>query len=507
MGALRSLRGRVALLATLAVGVVLLLVGATAVASFAERERERVDESLAERPVGALVRALRPPGHDGPRGHDGPPGDGGPPGENGPPGGPLQNRVPLPGPDGGPPPDLGPRALRPEGEYIRVFVANGDVARSVDAPDNLPAPADPGVSTLDAGGQDYRSLTREIPGGGLLEVGTTLEPSQERVASLRNRLLLLGLVGLVLVAGLSWWLAGLALRPLRALRDAAGRVTTTRDLSTRLPDEGAPGEVAELTERLNAMLARLEASAAQTDEALEATRRFAGDAGHELRTPMTSLRANLGALRRNPGMSADDRRATLEQAEREAERATRLLELLQTLARGDAGAALPREQLDLSAVAEAAVEASRARHPDIEWTLDAPPEDLELAGWPDGLRALVDNLLENAARHGRPGGRVLVALERSEERLLLTVDDDGPGVAPEGRERAFERFSRGEAALHSGSGLGLALVRQQARLHGGDATVEESPLGGARFRVDLVAGSPNAHRREASAASSTPRSA
>ena len=416
----------------------------------------------------------------------------------------ASRRAPAGG-EGRPPPELGPRALRPEGEYIRLIDGSGDVARAVDVPPALPEPEGPGLRTLEADGEDFRSLTRAIPGGGLLEVGTTLEPAQERVASLRNRLLLLGLLALVLVAALSWWLAGLALRPLRALRDAAGRVSTTRDLSTRLPAEAAPSEVAELSDRLNAMLARLEGSAAQTDDALEATRRFAGDAGHELRTPMTALRANLGALRRNPDLPPEERRALLEDAEREAGRATRLLELLQTLARGDAGAALPREPVDLTALAEAAVDAARGRHASVAWALEAPQRELELAGWPDGLRALVDNLLENAARHGRPEGRVAVALAREGESVVLTVDDDGPGVRPEDRERIFERFSRGEGVSgDSGSGLGLALVRQQAHLHGGGASVEESPLGGARFRVELLAGPEASPRdRDQASASST----
>jgi two-component system sensor histidine kinase PrrB len=459
--AVRSLRGRVALLATLAVAGVLLAVGATAVASFADRERARVDDALEARPVGALVRALEPA-----------------------PGGADQLPVPPPGP--GPPPRLGPEALRPEGEYIRL-VGGGRVARSVDTPDGLPAPDEPGVRTLRAGGERYRSLTRQGPGGVLLEVGTTLKPAEDRIASLRNRVLVLGLLGVGLVAGISWWLAGLALRPLGALRDAAGRVTTTRDLSSRLPAADAPEEVAELSGSVNAMLGRLERSAAATDAALDATRRFAGDAGHELRTPMTALRANLGALRRNPELSAAERAALLQDAEREAERAARLLEVLQTLARGEAGAALPREEVDLSALAEAAVEAARSRHPDVGWHLDAPADELRLAGWPDGLRALLDNLLENAARHGRPGGEVRATLARDGGAVSLTVDDDGPGVEESERERIFERFARGNGARGEGSGLGLALVRQQARLHGGEASVSEGPLGGARFRVRLDA--------------------
>jgi two-component system sensor histidine kinase PrrB len=235
------------------------------------------------------------------------------------------------------------------------------------------------------------------------------------------------------------------------------------------------------------MLGRLERSAAATEEAFEATRRFAGDAGHELRTPMTALRANLGALRRNPDLPLSERAAALADAEREAARAGRLLEALQTLARGDAGTALPLEAVDLPELADTAVESARARHPEIDWTLRAPAEEVEVGGWPDGLRAVLDNLLENAARHGRPAGKVEVSVEREGDAIAITVDDDGPGIDPAERERIFERFARGSGAGEKGSGLGLALVRQQARLHGGDATVSASPLGGARFRVTVAA--------------------
>jgi len=104
---------------------------------------------------------------------------------------------------------------------------------------------------------------------------------------------------------------------------------------------------------------------------------------------------------------------------------------------------------------------------------------------------MVDNLLENAARHGREGGEVTVTLSGSGDRagagepVLVTVDDDGEGVPPDQRDRIFDRFERGDSAGVGGSGLGLSLVRQQARLHGGEVTVGESPTGGARFRVSL----------------------
>jgi signal transduction histidine kinase len=370
---------------------------------------------------------------------------------------------------------------------VRLIV-DGRVEREIDAPDGLPLPDGPGIRTLAVDGSEYRSLAREIEPGALIEAGADLSESQARVSELRDRLLLIGLAGMMLVAALSWWLAGLALRPLARLREA-GSVGGTEDLSRRLDPGTGASEIEALTASINGMLARLQVSSQQTSEALEATRRFAADAGHELRTPMTSLQANIGTLRRNPGIEPVEREAALEQMEREAARMMRLLGTLQALARGDSAAALPREEVDLTAIVGAAVESAARRHPGVTWTFEAPDDEVMLAGWPDGLAAMADNLLENAGRHGRPDGTVVATVSRDRSgRVSLVVEDDGPGIPEDVREDIFERFERGDTAGPGGSGLGLALVRQQAGLHGGEVSVDRSPTGGARFRVVLDPG-------------------
>ncbi len=459
----KSLRGRVAFVATGAVAVVLLLVGAGTLASFAGRERDRVDASLEQSPVPDLLRAVGPPGVTDQTGSGMPPDVAGRPGE-----------------------DPGPPVLRAQGRYVRVVV-DGEAVRSLDAPDGLAVPDGPGFSTLSADGSQYRSLAREAGPGVLVETGVDLDESRSRVTELRNRLLLVGLAGVFLVAALGWWLAALALAPLARLRDEAGTVGSTEDLSRRIDPGQAPVEIDDLTAGINAMLARLEASAEETREALEVTRRFAGDAGHELRTPMTSIRANLGAIRRNPDLDQAELEAALDQIDRESGRMMRMLATLQTLARGDSSASMPSEPVNMSELLGSAVEGARRRHPQISWHLALSSREVAIEGWPDGLRAMVDNLLENAAAHGRSGGEVEVALSRQEERLVLTVDDDGSGIPADRRESVFERFERGDATTAEGSGLGLSLVRQQARTHGGDVEVMESPAGGARFEVSIAA--------------------
>jgi signal transduction histidine kinase len=234
------------------------------------------------------------------------------------------------------------------------------------------------------------------------------------------------------------------------------------------------------------MLARLESSAAETERALEATRRFAGDVGHEVRTPLTSMRANIDAVRRNPSMPESERSAILADVAREQEDLVAVLDALQALARGDAATALPRAPVDMAEVVDAAVEAARRRHPAAGLAMSAGEGEHLITGWPEGLRLLVDNLIENAVRHG--GSRVAVGLRRTQDgALLLSVDDDGPGIPEADRERIFERFARGAASTSPGSGLGLALVAQQAQLQGGSVEVGDSEAGGARFSVRLPA--------------------
>lgn len=303
-----------------------------------------------------------------------------------------------------------------------------------------------------------------------------------------TRLLVVGVAALGVVGAASWSLSGLALRPLGRLRAAAERVASTRDLGTRLPADEAAAEVAGLAASLNAMLARLEQSAGRTETALEANRRFVADAGHELRTPLTSITANLDVLDA-PALDPGERSRVIADLRRESARLVALLDALQALARGDSSA-ITRERLDVADVVDAAVAAARARHPGRTVGF-VDPGAVPLDGWPQGLRLAVDNLVENALRHGRDEVRVAVsslagaAGDGVTPRAAVVVDDDGPGIPVADRARVLERFTRG-ATTAPGSGLGLALVAQQAQLHGGAVRIEDGPLGGARVTLTVA---------------------
>jgi signal transduction histidine kinase len=177
-------------------------------------------------------------------------------------------------------------------------------------------------------------------------------------------------------------------------------------------------------------------------------------------------------------MSGAQRAEMVSDALAENRRLVDLLEGLQALARGDA-AAVEHSDVELADLVSVALAAARSRHPQVTWSCELPEEPVVLRGWEPGLRMLVENLIENAARHG--GGRVAVRLYA--DGPALVVDDDGDGIEEDERERIFEPFVRANGTSAPGSGLGLALVSQQARAHGATISVGESPLGGARFGV------------------------
>jgi two-component system, OmpR family, sensor kinase len=297
----------------------------------------------------------------------------------------------------------------------------------------------------------------DAAGGAVLVAGSTAE-TEATLNDTRRLVLLVALLAAALGAALAAVLTRTALRPLTRLSSGAREIAATGDAARRLPTPPAADEVGELAATLNAMLASLE-------RAREAERRFVGDASHELRTPLTALRGNISYLARH---GTDD--TVMADLEADAARLSELLDDLLALAREDAAAPARGEPVDLADVARAAA-GDGAR-------VDARPVTVQ------GERAALDraagNLVRNARRHGR--GMVTITTRRDADRALLTVADEGPGLAPEEAERAFERFWRGPSARGDGSGLGLAIVRSIAERHGGRVRVD-----GAAFTIELPA--------------------
>ncbi|GAA1521457.1 ATP-binding protein [Sphaerisporangium rubeum] len=268
---------------------------------------------------------------------------------------------------------------------------------------------------------------------------------------------------LLLLAAVSWMIIGRTLRPIAALRAGAEEISGTAR-ARRLPVPEARDEVHDLATTLNAMLDRLEAAGASQ-------RALVSDAAHELRSPLASIRLQLEVALGHP--EGQDWRETAEGVLEDTMRLSRLAEGLLTLARLDERRRPHRmEEVDLADLAASTAE----RYDGALVTLGAM-EPARVRGDAMDLTRVLVNLLDNAVRHAR--SRVTVEL-RARDRAVLVVTDDGPGVPEADRERVFHRFTRLDDARSrddGGAGLGLAIVRETVRAHGGSVRLEDAGPG------------------------------
>ena len=276
-------------------------------------------------------------------------------------------------------------------------------------------------------------------------------------------------------------LARLALRPIDAMVMRARRIGEA-NLGERLPHPGTRDEIARLVETLNAMLGRLEQS-------FEVQRRFIDDASHELRSPLSRLRAELEVTLRRPRASAEYEE-TLRSCLDEVEGLQRLVEELLALARIDArqGPELA-EPVAVSDIIEASVVAitAEAERLEVAISVEPPPEFLVNAA-PVAAKVALANILHNAVKFSPRGGQVKIVVTVSREEAVIAVSDTGPGVGAEEASRLFERFYRGSASRASdagGVGLGLAISRALVERQGGRISVEAPRANGATFSIHL----------------------
>ncbi|MFL5839259.1 MAG: ATP-binding protein [Thermoleophilaceae bacterium] len=312
-----------------------------------------------------------------------------------------------------------------------------------------------------------------------------------------------GVVGgalLALLAGLA--VARRAMRPVQELTSAAKEIGRTRDAAVSLPAPVADDEVADLSRTLDEMLRELDAARTELESMLSRQREFVADASHELRTPLTSILANLELL--EAALRGEDAEA-VQSALRSSRRMRGLVSDLLLLARADTPRERSRDEVDIAAIVRAAAGEAAPLAAGHDLTVDVP-EGLFVDGWASDLHRLVLNLIENSLRHTPPGTAVRVrAFAPDQAHVSIVVEDEGPGLPAEIRDRAFERFVRGAGDGGKGSGLGLSIVSAVAEGHGGDVGYEDSPAGGARFTVTIPAGARSATplrpREESSAAS------
>lgn len=287
-------------------------------------------------------------------------------------------------------------------------------------------------------------------------------------------------VAIAVAAGLGWLLAGRAVRPLQRL--AAATHTVGDDPAAVLPNVRGAREAEELSEAIANMLGRMQQARNRTQEALGSARDFAAVSAHELRTPLTSMRTDLEVLATMP-LSEEQRAEVVHDLLVTQKEVEATLADLERLAVGELSDAADHEEFDLVELADRCVQESARRLPDLDIEL-CGPDAVVVRGIPSGLRLVLDNAITNAVRHGQ-AELVRITLAADGGHVDVTVDDDGTGIPEHERASLFARFARGSTAHAEGSGLGLALIAQQAEMHGGTAELSESPLGGTRLWLRL----------------------
>ena len=336
-------------------------------------------------------------------------------------------------------------------------------------------------------GSSFRLLSMPILINGTLvnivQVGASLRPAEEVLHRLLLVLLVSLPIALAVALGGGWFLAGRALQPVEAMTQAARRIAAG-DLTQRLTVAHSQDEIGRLSATFNDMIARLEASFRQV-------RQFSADASHELRTPLTVMKGETElALRR--ARPAEDYRLVLESSLEEIDRMVRIVDELLFLSRADLGEVrIESQPVRLDALVEdvqlqAAV---LGQELDVQITAGAV-EPVTVQGDELRLRELLLNLVDNAVKYSRPGGKVALALARDGATARLSVTDDGIGISAEAQARIFDRFYRADNArahAREGTGLGLAICKWIVEAHHGRIEVQSTVGQGSQFTVVLPA--------------------
>lgn len=385
---------------------------------------------------------------------------------------------------------IAPGSGLPDGEddagfdlYVQIWGQDGtQIFRSTRSA--LPPRAVLGFSDVEAHGKHYRVYSLQTPYQ-TVQIAQDLDARTARARALALRAVLPFALLTPLLMLAVWWVINRSLAPIeRTRRQVAQRAA---DDFSPLAGAGLPDEVRPLVDELNLLFGRVR-------QAFDAQKNFVADAAHELRSPLTALKLQAQALRPNgrADQTPAEREAGIARLNQGIDRAIRLVEQLLVLAREEAGSAPAtpgaKVQVDLQGVVRLAVAdllpQARLKQIDLGLT-EEHPAMVQVLGEPEALRVLLRNLLDNAVKYTPAAGRVDVSLGVAQGRPVLTVEDSGPGIAAEDRERVFDRFYRASGAVaETGSGLGLAIVRVIAERHGATLQLDRSDrLGGLRASV------------------------
>jgi two-component system, OmpR family, sensor histidine kinase MprB len=461
-----TLRTRIAGTAAVAVALVVVFAAIAIYLGVRAELRGEVDDSLRER-AAAIGRVGE--GRFGPAGLPGDLGEGagGPPGH----GRRGERRLPLPPPEPFGGPEGFAQLILPSGRAVRF--RGGDEALPVDSRARQSARSGSGDYLADTtvGGAHLRVLTQVLPRGGAIQVARPLDEVDRQLDRVLLVLLVVGAAGVALGAALAAVVARTALAPIDRFTRRTEELAGDPDPLHRIHPEGED-ELGRLARSFNTTLDALERS-------VEAQRQLVADASHELRTPITSLRANIQTLEQADRLPAAELEPLRADILAELDELTNLVADIVELARG----AKPGELVDDVPLEEiVAGVAARARGRANRIAIDVSAEPTVVRGEPERIQRAVSNLVDNALKWSPAGGTIEIELANGE----LVVRDHGPGFEQHDLPHVFNRFYRatGARAL-PGSGLGLAIVRQAAEAHGGEVEAANAPGGGATVRVSF----------------------
>lgn len=339
------------------------------------------------------------------------------------------------------------------------------------------------LSDAEISGDEFRVQSGAVSFGNetlILQVGRSTQAIEDVMQAINTILLGGGLLALLGVLGTAYFLARSALLPVEQMTKLAAEIEAS-DLTRRISARRKPSEIQKLADTFDAMLARLQA-------AFEQQRNFVMDVSHELRTPLTGLRGNIDVQLMRKELDAEERRQ-LELMSSEVQRLIRLTANLLYLAHAEADREIARLPIDLDDLCLEVVHQVSNVRKDVSLRF-AHEEQIRTFGDRDLIKQLVLNLVDNAVKYSPEGGEVVVSLHRKDGLAELAVADSGSGIPADQAERIFERFYRvpnSQSRTVGGAGIGLAISRWIARVHGGDIRVESNDGQGSRFVATLPA--------------------
>jgi two-component system OmpR family sensor kinase len=390
------------------------------------------------------------------------------------------------------------------GMIAREAGASSQVLTDAQSEALLSVGIDEQAQTIDLGSQlgGYRAIAFSAESGDRVVLAISLSDVQATVTEFRGVLILISVLGVLAAALASAFIVSLALRPLRRVAATATQVASLPldrgevSLLVRVPEEDTDPrtEVGQVGAAFNGMLGHVDAALRARQASENKVRQFVADASHELRTPLASIRGYAELTRRGGHELPSDVSHSMARVESEAVRMTSLVEDLLLLARLDEGRELEKRPVDLTHLLMDCVSDAYAAGPEHDWDLDAPEESISILGDEQRIHQVLANLLTNARVHTPEGTSVTVRLraENSAEgngTVVITVSDNGPGIAPAVQPVLFERFARADSSrsrIAGSTGLGLSIVRAVVEAHGGTVSVTSEP-GATQFRLEFPA--------------------